>query len=139
MPHSTESQRLRSILSETKREEFEAFKEFSDASFVNEVLDEKGRLVVFDFWADYCLVCKSVHRSMLRLKDDLPNAKFGRVDVTKNPELVRAFNLKAIPHLVVVVNGDVMLEVIGDRPYEELLEKIRDLNATHLGGKQDAA
>lgn len=138
MHRATESQRLRSILSEKIKVEQE-LQEFTDTNFVTEVLDEKGRLVVFDFWADYCIACKSLHRSMLRLKDDLPLVKLGRVDAEKNPELVRAFNLKAIPHLVAVMHGDVVLEFVGDKPYEGLLQKITELDRLSREGKQDAA
>ena len=130
-PVRTESQRIRAFLTHENGNGKHGPKllEFTDDNFVTEVLDVQDRLVVFDFWADYCVLCKFVLEAMKKLQHDLVDVKFGRVDVTKNPELVRAFDLKAIPHVVAILRGDVVMEVVGDKPYEELLERIKALNS----------
>lgn len=129
-PRRAESQRLRSILGENGKHDRSQFLEFTDDNFVTEVLDVKDRLVVLDFWAESCVRCKIVHESMLKIRDALPRVKFGRVNVDRNPELVRAFELKAIPHVVAFIGGDVVMEIVGDKPHKDLLERIAALEAT---------
>lgn len=126
-PRRAESQRLRSILGENGKHDKSRLIEFTDDNFVAEVLDVKNQLVVLDFWAETCVLCKFVHESMLKLREKFPRVKFGRVNVTKNPELVRAFELKAIPHVVAFIGGDVVMEIVGDKPYSELLERVTAL------------
>ena len=46
--------------------------------------------------------------------------KVGQIDVTRSPEVVRAFDLKAVPHVAIVLRGDVVFEAVGTRTFEEL-------------------
>lgn len=121
---AAESQRLRSALSEHKTHGSPGLPDFTDDNFVTEVLDAK-ELVVFDFWTERCSSCKVFYEALQRLSALHGKAiKCGRVHVQKNPELVKAFNLKAVPHLVVMFSGNIQLEIVGDRPFDELRDKI---------------
>lgn len=90
----------------------------------------KGQLVVFDFWAESCVPCRFLHAVTLRMCDELKTVKFGRVNVDLNPEIVKAFSLRAVPHCVAVLNGEVLFEFVGSRTYEELMEKITPFMGT---------
>jgi len=121
-PQRIESQRLRSILSEPHARP--SLAALTDENFVEEVLDASG-LVVFDFWSESCAQSALMLDCMRRLAEVYAGkAKFGRVEIARNPEIVRAFELKAIPYLAAILDGDVVLEIVGDRPFEELLERL---------------
>lgn len=121
----SESQRLRSIITGNgKRTPQEVIQEITDDTFVADVLDVQDRPVVIDFWTDYCVPCRGIHKAMQALQAELPDVKFGRVDATKNPEIVRAFNLKAVPHVAIILDGEIAAEAIGGRSYAELKEMI---------------
>jgi thioredoxin 1 len=129
----TESQRLRLIFSGSKAEDRSKdqpdIQQITDDSFVAEVLDVQDRLVVIDFWADHCVPCRSVHKAMQRLQAEMPAVKFCRVDVGQSPEIVRTFGLRAVPHIAVVLDGDVVMEAIGGRTYDELKKMIGSIAA----------
>ena len=131
----TESQRIRfQLLTErVRQQDVPRDLELTDDSFVAEVLDVKDRLVVFDFWSEDCVPCRFLHEAVLRLQDDMKSVKFARMNVTRNPRTVKAFELKAIPHLVAVLNGEVALEIIGNRTVEELRALIAPLVAMNAG------
>ncbi len=131
-PHRTESQRLRSILPADPVKTV-GLLEFTDRNFVAEVLDAKGQLVVFDFWCESCVPCRFLHAVTLRLRDELKTVKFGRVDVDTNPGIVKAFGIRAVPHLAAVLNGEVLFEFVGGRTYEELMERIAPFAGGHNG------
>jgi len=127
-PRPTESQRLRSILAAKQPSEPSSqpssLIEFTDENFIVEVLDVKDQLVVFDFWSESCILCKFMHEAMQQLQAETNSVKFGRVNTTRNHEIVRAFGIRAIPHLVAILKGDVVFEIIGSRSADELRKLI---------------
>jgi thioredoxin 1 len=119
-----DSQRLRLRLTPSERQPI-ALLEFTDDNFLHEVLDSKS-LVVVDFWAERSEICRLMLGVLRRLAaaHACSNVKFGRVDVTRNPEVVKAFDLKAVPYVAVIFHGDVVLEILGNKSFEEVEERL---------------
>ena len=92
----------------------------SDATFSDEVLKAKGPVLV-DFWADWCPPCKAISRSLAELA-----AEFGdrlavvTVDVDANPGTTRAYQILAMPTLLVFRGGEVIGSLVGARPKAHL-------------------
>jgi thioredoxin 1 len=106
------------------REQHAPLVDFTDDNFGEEVVNSKLPVII-DFWAETCGPCKLMHPVMRRLADHFgPRAKFGRLDVFKNPRTTEALEIKAIPYLMVVSRGDVVLELVGDRSYEDLKSRL---------------
>lgn len=93
--------------------------DLTDENFDVEVLDTKT-LVVIGFWSGRHDVCQPMLDVLCRLADVHPEIKVGRLDATRSPEVVKAFDLKAVPHVAVVLHGDVVFEAVGGRTFEEL-------------------
>lgn len=114
-PPRTESQRLKAWNDQRAN-----LLEFTDESFEREVV-HSTLPVIIDFWAETCGPCRLMHPVMRRLAETFSGrAKVGRLNVYEDPRTTEALGIKAIPYLVVVRDGDVILELVGDRSYEDL-------------------
>ncbi len=118
LPHtSSESQRLRPCPRPVPRTELA---EFTDANFADEVLNQTVPVII-DFWSQTCGPCKLMHPVVRRLAEAFgARAKVGRLNVFENPRTTEALEIKAIPYIMVVHEGDVVFELVGDRPFEDL-------------------
>jgi thioredoxin-like negative regulator of GroEL len=98
---------------------------FTAENFLDEVLNWDG-LVVVDFWAETRTLCKVMLPVMQRLAQRYAGmpVKVGRVDVLTNAEFVDSLGIKAIPYIMVILRGDVAIEFIGDKTFEELEKAI---------------
>ncbi|HIC89015.1 MAG TPA: thioredoxin [Anaerolineae bacterium] len=84
------------------------------------VLRSSTRALVV-FWAPWCEPC----RHMAPILDRLAREFTGRLQVLKvnaddNPHIVTDFNVRAIPTMLLVHNGQVVSRIVGTRPYTAL-------------------
>jgi len=94
--------------------------EFDDDGFEAEVLGS-ALPVVLDFWAETCVPCRLQEPTIERLGALLRGrARVGRLNVYDNPRTPEAYEIKGVPHLLVVVRGEVVLELVGDHSFEQL-------------------
>ena len=80
----------------------------TDASFENDVLKSDIPVVV-DFWAVWCGPCKAIAPHL----EALANEKSGRikivkVDVDNSPGVAMKYNVRSIPTLLLVKDGQVL-------------------------------
>ena len=97
-----------------------ALKQVTDASFVDDVLNQKG-VVVVDFWAPWCGPCRMVVPIAEEIARERNDIKVGKVNVDEQPELASRFGVVSIPTLVVMKNGKIVDQAIGARPKNAIL------------------
>lgn len=97
-----------------------ALKQVTDASFVDDVLNQKG-VVVVDFWAPWCGPCRMVVPIVEEIARERNDIKVGKVNVDEQPELASRFGVVSIPTLVVMKNGKIVDQAIGARPKNAIL------------------
>lgn len=126
----TESQRLRLARADGASIDLAAagsrqrLVDLTDENFGDEVLNAKVPVVI-DFWAQTCGPCRLMHPIMRRLADAFgPRLKVARLNVFENPRTTEALEIKAIPYTMLVHQGNVVLELVGDRSYDELCARI---------------
>lgn len=99
----------------------------TDANFRQEVL-ESAEPVVVDFWSETCVPCRLQEPTIARLAEELRGqAKVGRLSVFENPQVLKDFQIKGVPHLMVVHKGEVVLELVGDHSIEQLRSHLRSV------------
>ena len=90
-------------------------------NFRQEVL-ESEKPVLLDFWAPWCGPCRMVVPMVEAIAEERPDIKVGMVIIVEEFELARQFGVMTIPTLVVLKNGQVVRQVSGARPKQQILE-----------------
>jgi thioredoxin 1 len=87
--------------------------------------------VVNDFWAAWCGPCRSFAPDYAAAAERHPGITFGKVDTEAEPELANAFEIRAIPTLVVMRERVVLFAQPGVLPaaaLDELITRIAALD-----------
>mgnify|MGYP003291818435 FL=1 len=90
-------------------------------NFRQEVL-ESEKPVLLDFWAPWCGPCRMVVPMVEAIAEERSDIKVGKVNIDEEFELARQFGVMTIPTLVVIKNGQVVRQVSGARPKQQILE-----------------
>ena len=86
-----------------------------------ETIEKSGKLVLVDFWAEWCAPCRMLAPTFEKLAANYENdVMFAKVNVDELPDLVTKFAIRSIPTLLLLRDGKVVEQLVGSRPYEEL-------------------
>ena len=89
-------------------------------NFSSEVL-ENDKLVLVDFWAEWCGPCKQISPRLEELANKYSeNLTVCKVDVDENRELAIEYNIRSIPALIIFKRGEMVDSLIGAVSLEEL-------------------
>jgi thioredoxin 1 len=92
----------------------------TDADFEAEVLKHDGVAVV-DFWATWCGPCRMVAPILDQLSAEYAGkVKVTKMDVDANPRTPAGYNVRSIPTLLFVKNGQIVDQVVGALPKAQL-------------------
>lgn len=84
-----------------------------------------NKVVIIDFWAQWCGPCKSfgpIFEEVAKEKEG--QAKFVKVDVDKNSKVAALYNIRSIPTVLFIKDGQVVKTRIGAMPKYELTETV---------------
>ncbi len=83
------------------------------------------KLVVIDFWAEWCGPCKMVGPIIDELSETYEGrAVIGKVNVDDNDEATSKYGIRNIPTVLFIKNGEVVDKMVGAGAKNLFVEKI---------------
>ena len=73
----------------------------------------QNKLLLVDFWAEWCSPCKSMHPIFSRMAKKYDHVRFARVNVDNSQDVAREFNDQSIPTFIMFKNGQVTQQMVG--------------------------
>jgi thioredoxin 1 len=96
----------------------------TDADFEERVLGS-DRVVLVDFWAEWCVPCHMVSPVVEEIGRDKGEAlQVAKLNIDDNPVVTRRFGVMSIPTLMLFKDGEEIARVVGARGKDALLREI---------------
>lgn len=84
--------------------------------------------LVIDFWAEWCGPCKAIAPMMEEFAREYEGrVNIGKCDVEENNDLAVQFQIRNVPTILFLRNGDVVDKVVGAVSREEIKRKLDKL------------
>jgi len=100
--------------------------QITDAN-IEEVL-QSDKLVVIDFWAEWCGPCKMVGPIIDQISEEYKDrVVVGKLDVDNNDETTSRYGIRNIPTVLFIKNGEVVDKVVGAGAKTLFTEKVNKL------------
>lgn len=101
----------------------------TDANWSAEVLSAEQPVLV-DFWADWCVPCKTLAPSVEAVAGELAGRlKVGKMNVEENSDVPFRYNITSLPTLLLIKGGQVAEQRVGLMSKDKLLGFV----TPHLG------
>ena len=80
-------------------------------------ISQPGKLVLIDFWAEWCGPCKQIAPILEEIYDEKKdNLKILKLNIDENPETPQKYNVRGIPTLMLFKDGSLVDTKVGSMP-----------------------
>ena len=91
------------------------------SNFETEVIKNEKKVLI-DFYADWCGPCQKLSPIVDKFAEEHSEIKVVRIDIDAQENLADRYNIRSIPTLVVIENGEEINRVIGLVSEEKIIE-----------------
>jgi len=92
----------------------------------NELINNSHKLVVVDFFAEWCMPCLMLAPVIDELAENMKEIKFVKINVDDNQELSGKYDVSTIPCLVIFKEGKEVSRIIGNQTAEVIERKLKE-------------
>lgn len=86
----------------------------------------KNRVVLVDFWAEWCAPCRMMAPVLNKVADELTGTtRVGKVNIEQHQSLAQKYKVRSIPTLILFKNGKEIDRFVGVKNKEFLMNKIQ--------------
>ena len=82
------------------------------------MLSSEYKLLKFE--ADYCAPCQAMKKNLAEVMQSVDNVKLIEVDIEKEPDMARTFQIRSIPTLVLIKGDNIIGKLIGAKSPKEI-------------------
>ena len=98
----------------------------NESEFKVKVLENK-KIVLLDFFANWCGPCKMLTPVLEQVESERPDVEVLKVNIDQDEELAKKFGVLSIPTIVYFVNGEEKDKTVGYRQKAQILDIIDNL------------
>ena len=99
--------------------------EISSSEFNKFIENNKGKITVIDFFAEWCMPCLMIAPVIEELADKLHDkVAVAKMNVDDNSEIASKFHVMSIPTIIIFKEGKEIDRIVGSLPAEALEERI---------------
>ena len=101
-------------------------KAVTDQSFQADVLDEKGKTVLLDFWAEWCGPCKMM-MPVLEAIDEKYAERLSvcKLDTDANPVTAQEYRITGIPCCILFKDGTEIARIVGYKSQDDMETELK--------------
>ena len=89
----------------------------------------KNKVVLVDFWAEWCAPCKMMAPVLNDVADELNgNSHVGKLNIEQYQSMAQKFNVRSIPTLILFKNGKEVKRFVGIKQKDFLLKEIQSVS-----------
>ena len=94
--------------------------DITDNSFSDII--SQSNLVVVDFWASWCGVCRKFESIIETTADEMTNIKFVKMEVDKSSVTAEKYSVTSLPTVLIFKNGELVERINSAIPKSKLIE-----------------
>jgi thioredoxin 1 len=100
--------------------------ELSQSEFSKAINDKKHKLVIVDFYAEWCFPCTMMAPVMERMAEKNPSIKFAKINMDHAGNLAQEYEISSIPCIIFFKDGKEVDRIAESVSEDILKEKIYD-------------
>lgn len=97
----------------------------------NRLIQNEKKTALIDFWAPWCSYCRRISPAFEQVAKENPNLLVGKVNIDEEPVLADRYEIKVIPTLLLLRDGEVVASIVAPESkarIEEFLSEHREGN-----------